>query len=59
MNNEITPAQNARHMMRITDHEPRMNQLMRGLLLALLLALQWIAMLVRAAMVIPPTLQAQ
>ena len=32
MNNEITPAQNARHMMSTTDHEPKMNQLIRGLL---------------------------
>ena len=32
MNSDMTPAQNARHMMSVTDHEPRMNKLIRGLL---------------------------
>lgn len=32
MNNEITPAQKAMHITSITDHEPKMNQLIRALL---------------------------
>ena len=57
MNNETIPAQNARHMMSITDHEPKMNQLIRGLLWLVVLVryAAFLPVLVRAAMVIPPT----
>ena len=52
-------------MMSITDHEPKMNQLIRGLLWigwrldTLVRYAAFLPVLVRAAMVIPPTPQAQ
>ena len=62
MNNEITPAQKDMHMMSITDHEPKMNQLIRGLLWigsrldTLVRYAAFLPVLVRAGIITPPTL---